>query len=429
MANPTKENLPMSNKIRINHYAYMTLSGLLFTFFWTWSSVFSLVSLWLSQKIGLKGTDTGIIFSVISLTAFCAQPLYGFIQDKLGLRKNLLLFIGLLLLISGPWFIFVCTPLLRWNIVSGAISLGVYVGATFFAGIGALESYTERVSRIAGFEYGRARMWGSLGWAGATFLAGILFNIDPNLNFAMGSVSAVLFLILLWTLRDVRSHAMNELEFGKSNALTYSDAFALLRMRSFWSLVIFVCGVSVYNVYDQQFPVYFASMFTDVNEGNEMFGYLNSLQVFLEAGGMFLAPFLVNRVGAKNGLLISGFVMALRIFGSGLAADAVTISLMKLLHAVELPILLISIFKYITTVFDKRLSATIYLVGFQFISSLCAAILSPLAGYGYDTLGFADTYMILASIVLIMTIVSGLLLKQTGTPGTRHITIEKRTVI
>lgn len=419
----------MGKKTRANIHAYLTLSGLLFTFFWTWSSVFSLVSLWLSQKIGLKGTDTGIIFSVISLTAFCAQPLYGFIQDRLGLRKNLLWFLGGLLLISGPWFIFVCTPLLKWNIFAGAAALGIYVGATFFAGIGALESYTERVSRIASFEYGRARMWGSLGWAGATFFAGLLFNIDPNLNLAMGSVSALLFIILLWRLRNVRPHTMNELEFGKTQSLTVSDALGLLRMRSFWSLVIFVCGVSVYNVYDQQFPVYFASLFANQNEGNEMFGYLNSLQVFLEAGGMFLAPFLVNRIGAKRGLLLSGLIMALRILGSGLADDAITISFMKLLHAVELPILLISLFKYITSVFDKRLSATIYLVGFQFTASLCASFLSPLAGYGYDTLGFADTYMILAAIVISMTIISSVLLQSENTSTVSNpMTTSKKTV-
>lgn len=60
---------------------------------------------------------------------------------------------------------------------------GLYVGMTFNAGIGVLESYTERVSRIRGFEYGRARMWGSLGWASATFIAGHNINIDPNYNF------------------------------------------------------------------------------------------------------------------------------------------------------------------------------------------------------------------------------------------------------
>ncbi|MCT4713772.1 MFS transporter [Enterobacteriaceae bacterium H18W14] len=390
---------------------YLVLSGLLFTFFWTWSSAFSLISLWLNQKIGLRGAETGIIFSIVAFTALCAQPLYGFLQDKLGLRKNLLWLIGGLLLASGPFFVFVCTPLLHFHILPGAVSVGLYVGATFFAGIGALESYTERVSRIVGFEYGKSRMWGSLGWAGATFIAGMLFNLDPNLNFWMGSVSACLFLGLLWWMREVQPNALNELEFGKSNALTISDAFGLLKLPNFWALVVFVCGVSVYNVYDQQFPVYFASLFHNVQRGNEMFGFLNSFQVFLEAGGMFLAPLLVNKIGAKRGLLLSGLIMALRIFGSGMASDTLTISLMKLLHAVELPILLIAMFKYITTQFDQRLSATLYLVGFQFITSICATVLSPLAGRGYDQMGFADTYMIMAALVLSLTLISSMLLR------------------
>ncbi|MEQ5186720.1 MFS transporter, partial [Providencia alcalifaciens] len=140
---------------------YAILSALLFFFFFTWSSSFSLVSIWLNQYVGLKATDTGLIFSAISLIALCAQPLYGFIQDKLGLRKNLLLVIAVLLILSGPFFLGFAS-ILRWNIFVGSILGGLYVGMTFNAGIGVLESYTERVSRIRGFEYGRARMWGSL---------------------------------------------------------------------------------------------------------------------------------------------------------------------------------------------------------------------------------------------------------------------------
>jgi len=389
---------------------YLLLSGLLFCFFYTWSSAFSLISLWLSQKVGLRGSETGLIFSATALTALCAQPLYGFIQDKLGLRKNLLWMIGGLLLISGPFFIFVFAPLLQINILLGAVAGGLYVGATFFAGIGALESYTERVSRILGFEFGKARMWGSLGWATATFFAGFLFNINPNLNFWMASSAAVVFLLLLACLREVKTDALSQLEYGKSDGLTLADVAALFRLPRFWALIVFVSGVSVYNVYDQQFPVYFSSLFSDVKNGNEMYGFLNSFQVFLEAGGMFLAPLVVNRIGAKNGLLLSGMIMALRVIGSGLAADAVTISLMKLLHAVELPILLIAMFKYITTRFDARLSATLYLVGFQFVTQVCASVLSPLAGHGYDLIGFANTYMIMGTLVLGLTLISCFLL-------------------
>lgn len=390
---------------------YVLLSGLLFFFFFTWSSSFSLISLWLNQKIGLKGAETGLIFSAISLVALGAQPLYGFVQDKLGLRKHLLQFLGVMLLLTGPFFIYIYAPLLATNLVLGALVGGLFIGATFFAGIGALESYTERVSRIVGFEFGRARMWGSLGWASATFFAGFIFNINPNINFWLASASAVLFLLLLSRVRELKPNAMAGLEYGKPENLKLADALALLRLPGFWALVVFVLGISVYNVFDQQFSVYFASQFPTQQQGNEMYGFLNSLQVFLEAGGMFLAPLLVNRIGAKQGLLLAGSVMAIRMFGSGLASGALMISAMKLLHAVELPILLIAIFKYIATRFDSRLSSTLYLVGFQFITQVMASFLSPLAGYGYDHIGFAQTYLLMGCAVSCTTFISCFLLR------------------
>jgi MFS transporter, OHS family, lactose permease len=175
--------------------------------------------------------------------------------------------------------------------------------------------------------------------------------------------------------------------------------------------VVFVMGVTcVYSVYDQQFSVYFASMFENRQEGNAMYGYLNSFQVFLEAGGMFLAPFLVIKIGAKNSLIVSGLIMAIRMIGSGFADDTITISLMKLLHAVELPIMLVAIFKYITQTFDARMSATLYIVGFQFSTQITASGLSIFAGMMYDNLGFPLSYKILGAIVLFFTIISYFLL-------------------
>ncbi|MFI8418168.1 MFS transporter [Serratia sp. NPDC078593] len=390
---------------------YVLLSGLLFFFFFTWSASFSLISLWLNQQIGLKGAETGLIFSAISLVALCMQPLYGFIQDKLGLRKHLLQFLGVMLLLTGPFFIYVYAPLLAYNLIGGALVGGLFIGATFFAGIGALESYTERVSRIVDFEFGRARMWGSLGWASATFFAGFMFNVNPNINFWLASASAIIFILLLSQIRELKPNAMSCLAYGKPENLTLKDAVDLLQLPGFWALVVFVIGISVYNVFDQQFSVYFAAQFSTPQQGNEMYGFLNSLQVFLEAGGMFLAPLLINRIGAKRGLLLAGSVMALRMFGSGLVNGALLISAMKLLHAVELPILLIAIFKYIASRFDSRLSSTLYLVGFQFITQVMASILSPLAGYGYDHIGFADTYLLMGCAVACTTLLSCFLLR------------------
>ena len=387
---------------------YWLLSGCILSFFLTWSFCFSIYPIWLNQAIGLNGTQTGIVFSINAIAALFVMPCYGFIQDKLGLKKNLLWFVGVMLLLSGPFFIYVYTPLLISSLYVGAFAGGLFCSVAFFAGVGAVETYIERVGRNTGFEFGKARMWGSVGWAIATFFTGQIFNISPTLNFVLASVSALVFLVCLWFVKA--SDESKEVNLSAS-ALKITDAIALFKDAKFWAFTTFVIGVScIYGVYDQQFPVYFAAQFPTREEGNAMYGYLNSFQVFLEAGGMFLAPFLVNKIGAKNGLIVSGVVMPLRIIGSGYATDPLSISAMKLLHAVELPIMLIAIFKYISATFDARLSATIYIVGFQFMGQVAASGLSVFTGILYDAIGFAEAYKLIGIVVAFFVVVSAFVL-------------------
>ena len=182
---------------------------------------------------------------------------------------------------------------------------------------------------------------------------------------------------------------------------------SLFSQSRFWRLSLYVMGVScLYQIYDQQFPIYFSSLFPTPEEGNRFYGYLNSLQVFIEAGMMFIAPFIVNKIGPKNGLLLSGAIMALRMLASGVVADPVSISMVKLLHALELPILLVAIFKYIAVNFDTRLSATIYLIGFHVFTQVVTTLLSSVIGELYDDLGFADTYLLLGTVVTVNLIFS-----------------------
>ncbi|MEK5231109.1 MFS transporter [Lysinibacillus sp. FSL K6-0232] len=382
---------------------YWKLSAYFFFFFFTWSSSYSLFSIWLGQEINLSGSATGIIFSANAIFALCMQPLYGYISDKIGLKKNILFFISILLVFVGPFYIFVYGPLLQYNVFLGAIVGGLYLGMAFLAGIGAIESYIEKVGRKYGFEYGKSRMWGSLGWAAATFFAGQLFNINPNINFWIASVSAIILVGIILSIKIEMTHD----EIEKAESITLKDVGNLFKLKDFWFLMMYVIGVTcVYSVYDQQFPIYYSSLFSSEALGNQVFGYLNSFQVFLEAGMMFAAPFIVNKLGAKKSLLLAGFLMAFRIIGSGIVDGPIGISSMKLIHAFELPIMLIAIFKYLAANFDTRLSSILYLVGFQFATQIGASILSPIAGTLYDHVGFRNTYLIMGVVVLIFSVIS-----------------------
>jgi len=389
------------------------LCGFVYIYFFAQAMSISLLAVWLGQTLGLSGTEAGIVFAANAFAAMCSQPIYGFVSDRVGTRRNILWTVAALVALSGLFFPYLYAPLLKTNILLGAAVGGLYLGITFTAGSYAIESYVDRIGRRDGFEYSRVRLWGSLGFASAAAFSGRIYNIDPGINFALASLAGGAMLALLALTAAKRGGPGAPGASGKEG-VKLADAFALLRMRGFWRFMVFVLGVTnLYLVFDQQFSRYFASLFPDPKTGVAMFGYLNSAQIFLEAGGLFLAPLLVRRIGAKNGLLLAGSIMLVRIAGSGLAVGPVSISAMKLLHSVELPILAVSLFRYIARHFDNRLAATVYMVGVSFGHSIGIFALSSLAGVGYDRIGFPATYLILAGLGLVFLVLSAVFLLPT----------------
>jgi OHS family lactose permease-like MFS transporter len=389
---------------------YVTLSAFLFCFFFAQAMTMSLLSIWLTRSLGLNGVEAGTVFAANFIGAMCAQPLYGFVSDRMGFRKIVPLGVALLVVLSGLFFSFVYAPLLRWNLMIGAVVGGLYLGVTFIAGSYALESYVDRVGRKYGFEYSRVRLWGSLGFASAAAFSGRLYNLDPGINFFLASAAGLLLLPMLALARIAPDPGQQTV----ADRLTPRDSAALLGQPKFWGFMVLILGVTnLYLVYDQQFPFYFSSLFPTPQAGAAMFGYLNSAQIFVEAGGMFLAPFLVRRIGATRGLMLATAIMILRIAGSGLATGPLTISACKMLHAVELPILVVSIFRYIAWHFEPRHAAMVYMVGVSFGHSLGLAILSPLAGASYDRIGFQNTYFLIAGFALTFWIASWFALSPT----------------
>lgn len=389
---------PVTDAAHAKQHTYVLLSLFLFAYFFAQAMTISLLPIWLKGPLALTGQQTGIVIGANSLAALISQPIYGFVSDKIGMRKYVLWFLAAMVLGSVLFFTQVYEPLLRHNLLLGAAVGGSYLGLTFYAGSFALESYVDRLGRHFGFEFSRVRLWGSLGFACAAFFSGQLFNISPTINFTLASTAGLLLLPIVFLLRPVAT--ANALEASKT--LKLSDSLAVLRMGRFWGYMVLILGVTdLYLVFDQQFPAYYASQFADPAHGRAMFGHLNGAQIFLEAAGMFVSPWIVTRLGIKRSLLLASGVMIFRITGSGLVSGPVAISAMKMLHSLELPILIVANFKYIARHFPARLASTIYMVGVSFGHSLGLALLSPLAGRGYDHIGFPHTYLCIAGIALI----------------------------
>lgn len=274
------------------------------------------------------------------------------------------------------------------------------------AGCGICEAYIDKVSRASGFEFGRARMFGGIGAAIGTFAAGKLYGIDQNMIFWLASTAGVCLLLIVWkTQVDTSNAAVHQQT--KATPVTFRDAAALLKLKKFWFFAIYMIGVgAVYETYDQQFAIYYSHFFESKARGAEVFGYLTTGQIFLDAVVMFFAPWFVNKIGPKNALLYCGMIMSLRIIGSAWAIGPVSISLIKLLHGFESSVLLVAALKYISANFNPLLSATVYLIGFQFAKSFSSIFLSTGIGHMYQSMGFTSSYVVLGSIALCFTLIS-----------------------
>lgn len=390
-----KINMPFSN----DKYRYS--SAYLLFFFAAWSLWWSFYAMWLKNKLGLSGSELGMLYAVNQFFSMLFMIGYGFMQDKLGTRKPLMWLIGIVITLSGPFLIYVYEPLLLTNFKLAMVSGAIFFGLGYLAGCGLVDSFIEKISRSFNFEFGTARFWGCLGYAAGTFVGGIFFSINPHINFWCVSLMGILFLVVNLFFKTENAQTPT-FETSTGSSLTRKDFITIFKDSQFWFFVVFVVGTwSFYNIYDQQmFPVFYTGLFENPEMAPRVYGYLNSAQVFLEAIGMASIPFLINRIGPKSALMLGGIIMTCRILGSALFDDIYIISFIKMLHALEVPLFVISVFKFSVANFDKRLSSTMYLIGFNIASSLGIIVLSLPIGRLFDKVGYHSTFYIMAGVVV-----------------------------
>ena len=92
--------------------------------------------------------------------------------------------------------------------------------------------------------------------------------------------------------------------------------------------------------------------------------------------------------------------------------DQQFIIFLRLLAGFEMPLVLVSIMKYIAGAFDVRVYATVYALASNFAKQISVFIFSAFAGSMYDSIGFHHTYLILGAIVAVVTIFAALVLKK-----------------
>ena len=389
-------------------------------FFAGWGIWWSFFQIWLTTKQGFTGAQVGTIYSFGSAVALVLMFVYGSIQDKLGMKKTLMYFLIGCQVFLAPFFTWIYVPMLESNFYVGAMVGAVYLAVSYLAACPVFEAVTERLSRRFSFEYGQARAWGSFGYAIAALSAGFLFTINPYLVFWTGSAVALVLLLILLLVHPenndaVRNKYENQAESLKdSKSPSFSEIIGVFKIFDVWKIIVFVImSWTFYTVFDQQmFPQFFTQFFDTPEEGQQAYGVLNSIQVFLEFLMMGLVPVLMKKIGVRKAILLGCLIMIVRIGGCGLVTNPLGVALVKLLHAPETALFILGIFRYFTLHFDTRMSATIYMVGFQIAAQVGQIVFSTPLGLLHDNIGYQNTFLTISGIVTLAAIYAFVVLKK-----------------
>ncbi len=394
---------PMKSPARSSYY--LIISALLFLFFFAWSSTYALYASWLEKVMGIDASTRGFIFMANGIAALMLQPVYGMLQDRLGTSKKLLTWVGLMLVLCTPAMAYVFPPLMSAFPIAGMAFGALYMSLAMFAGVGVVESYSERMARSKGFEFGGARLWGSIGWGAGSVVAGY-FTINQNLPFYACSFAGIAFLVMLALLKN-NTAPKEEKKYAVQATSSLGQSFALFAQGNFWKFTLFLFGVSgLYFLFDQQFQNYYSAMYNEQTltaSGQQAYSWLLAAQTLTEAVCLLVAPWVINRIGSRNGLILCSALMSLRVFGCSQISNVWFLSVCHLIRGIEIPVLLVAVFKYINSVFDSRYSSTIYLISFQFAQQFYSICFSAATGYAFGAYGYPSTYFVLAISAMVFT--------------------------
>lgn len=385
--------------------------GIYFFYFVAWQFIFTFMGLWLDDQ-GMSSTSIGRVSTVMALTALVLQPLYGFLQDRLGFRKPLFSFVVVCAALIGPFFLFVFKPLIDVDQTLAAVVGGMYLSLVTYAGVSVVEAFNERASRANEFEYGHARLFGALGGSFASAIGGLVWSTNPDNIWWAASFSALVLGVLLFVARVPRQPAGSSQAGGESKAhkVSKEDIRRLVTDRNFIGFVVLMMGTAaLYDVFDQQYSIYFTGL-VDHGDPEALFGTVVSIQILLEAVVLIFTPAIINRIGAKRGLQVFAAILVVRVLGSAIFTSTGALIAWRWLAAIEMPFMLVSVMKYITRMFDVKISATAYMLGFGVAKSLGVAVFSGAFGRSYDKNGFAQSYLIMGVVILVATILASLLM-------------------
>lgn len=168
-----EKTLPLKkNAVRTFKNSYLSYFTLYLFYYLSWALFSSLISVYLLSQ-GYTAAQASLVVSASFLASLLFQPAIGRYADRAGMKKSST---RLLLLAGLGGLLFLASRRFWLVLISYSFVMCLLNGTN---------PVMEKICTAAPFPYGRIRIWGTIGYAAGTQLAGLLHNyVAPAAIFA-----------------------------------------------------------------------------------------------------------------------------------------------------------------------------------------------------------------------------------------------------
>lgn len=187
---------------------------LMYNFYYlSWAIFSALISIYLLDK-GFKASEVSLVVSTSFLTSMIFQPVIGMFSDRYDVKKvNFVLFT--LAGIGGLAFMFASSLI--------TITIGYSFVLTLINGTNPV---MEKIASSSPYQYGKIRIWGTIGYAIGSWLAGMIYQlISPSAIFICFIITMILCIIGLLGTQTPSELGQNNEEKTKTSTLFHNHKY------------------------------------------------------------------------------------------------------------------------------------------------------------------------------------------------------------
>ena len=184
---------------------------LMYNFYYlSWAIFSALISIYLLDKC-FKASEVSLVVSTSLLTSMIFQPVIGMFSDRYDVKKvNFVLFT--LAGIGGLAFMFASSLI--------TITIGYSFVLTLINGTNPV---MEKIASSSPYQYGKIRIWGTIGYATGSWLAGMIYQlISPSAIFICFIITMILCIIGLLGTQTPSELGQNNEEKTKTSTLFHN---------------------------------------------------------------------------------------------------------------------------------------------------------------------------------------------------------------